>query len=67
MSRVGTNKTRDCDITMEQPDHEPMDTVSQIVWDPNRLGFIASSWDGYIRYYQIEKLNRATYGINTPK
>jgi hypothetical protein len=33
---------------------QPIDTVSQIVWDQYREdSFLCSSWDGYLRYYII--------------
>ena len=41
---------------------QPLDTVSCLVWDSESgrngqdLGFLAGSWDGVVRYYQV-KLN----------
>lgn len=36
---------------------QPLDTVSCLVWDvyKNDPGFIASSWDGYVRYYLVKQ------------
>lgn len=35
---------------------QPLDTVSQIVWDQNSsndLKFLVASWDGFVRFYGI--------------
>ena len=55
-------------IKLRDPKKQPLDSVSVIVHDPNRVdlhGFIAASWDGSIRYksllslryYHIEQRN----------
>jgi hypothetical protein len=38
----------------------PFDTVSYVIWDRyrgNQMFFLACSWDGFIRYYEVTGRN----------
>lgn len=56
---------RNSEIKPKEKD-QPLDTVSSIVWDPYRQdpGFIASSWDGWVRYYVIKGSNHSSSSID---
>ena len=53
-SSYATSKANE--IKLKDKD-QPLDTVSYLIWDPyrNDPGFIAASWDGYVRYYMVKQ------------
>lgn len=56
-------KRREPDISTEREEYEPLDSISKIAWDhfANLPRFATSSWDGYVRYYEIKEGQRTGY------
>ncbi len=44
-------------LKLNNPEHQPIDTVSVIVQDPSRInekGFFTGGWDGILRSFKIQ-------------